>query len=487
MNLFNRLLGAGQNGDTQTVATGLPPFEKIGETLTPNLRALRLAMTVSDQLLSMGVPANSVVSKALDITDTYCQRPVHIDVSSNLLMLSQLRGTEKEPLTLIRPVPQRIVNNMSIQSLQHMIYEIRTGNLSLEMAEERLESIIKNRVTYPQWVIMMGNAGIAAGVSLMFTHNWRIVLVSFVIAMGVDRLLYLLYRNAIPSFFSQIAASTVITLAAAVIFLLSRNGFDFFDGMNPTLIVVGGIVMLVSGLAIVGAFQDAIEEYYLTATSRILKVSMLTVGIVIGILIGLYTARKLGIGIAVSPNPLQVNDLPFLVAGGVIIAACYAIATQTHVRAIAVVGVVAAGSLAITHFARELGVSVVPASGIAATFVGLAAVGLSRFWRTPSSGIIAAGIVPLVPGLALYNGLMQLVNYPPGDPLFYRGLGTLFTALAIAVSIAAGASFGSLIGRPLHQKITHRRNFSPFAKFMKRQLRATVKHQKPFYFRPPKF
>ena len=41
------------------------------EAVTPNLRALRLAMTISDTLLSMGVPAASVVSRALDVTAAY--------------------------------------------------------------------------------------------------------------------------------------------------------------------------------------------------------------------------------------------------------------------------------------------------------------------------------------------------------------------------------------------------------------------------------
>ena len=58
-------------------------IEKIDETLTPNMRALRLVMNMSDHLLSMGTPANSVVHMALGVTDTYCKRKVHIDVSFN--------------------------------------------------------------------------------------------------------------------------------------------------------------------------------------------------------------------------------------------------------------------------------------------------------------------------------------------------------------------------------------------------------------------
>lgn len=457
-----------------SIQAALPQFEKFGENLTPNLRALRLAMTSSDILLSMGVSANSVVSKALDITETYCQRPVHIDINSNLIMLSQLRGIDKEPLTLIRPVAPRDVNNMTIQSVQRLIYDISQGTYTLDEAEEKLEDILKKPKKYPWWVVMIGNAGIATGVSLMFTTSWRVILTTFVMGMCVDRLLALFAKRLLPSFFRQILAATFVTLTAALLALLAREGVEFFVGMNPTLLVVGGIVMLVAGLVIVGAIQDAIEEYYLTATSRLLKVAMLTTGIVIGILIGLYAARKLGFGIAVSPDPLVASPLQFQLLGAMVVSAAYALSTQTYYRAVVWAGVIGAVAVSVAFYAREWGISMIPASGIAAVFIGFMAVILARLWKTPSSGLISAGIVPLVPGLALYTGLMQLINYPPGDPLFARGLGTLFSAVATALAIAAGASFGSMIGRPLHHKITHSRNAVSFTGLMRRRLKVSV-------------
>lgn len=132
MKWWPRLRAAKEDSQDELHAA-FPKFEKIGETLTPNLRALRLAMTASDILLTMGVSANSVVSKALDITETYCKRAVHIDINSNLIMVSQLRGIENEPLTLIRPVTPRDTNNMTIQSVQRLIFLIRSGKYDLEV------------------------------------------------------------------------------------------------------------------------------------------------------------------------------------------------------------------------------------------------------------------------------------------------------------------------------------------------------------------
>lgn len=458
------------------VAAQPQEIEKVGETLTPNMRALRLAMTMADQLLSMGVPANSVVMRVLDVTETYCQRPVHVDISANLLMLSQLRGIEKEPLTLIRPVALRDINYMTIQSIQNLIYEISKGNHTLDQAEVLLDQILVSPRKFPWWAVMLGNASIVAGVTLMYTTSWRVILTTFCIGIVIDRLLALLVRNGIPLFFRQIAAALSITLIAAAINYLNIIGVDFFQGFNPTLLVVGGVVMLVAGLVIVGAIQDAIDEYYVTAGARLMKVIMQTIGIVVGILVGLYLARKAGIGIVVSAEPLTVMAMQYHVAGAIIASAGYALAGQTRRRAIAGVGIIGGGGLIImSNLVGWLGITTVVASGLAALFIGLAAAFISRFWRTPSIGIISGAIVPLVPGLMLYNGLMQVVQYPPGHPNFFEALGTLFTAAAVALTIAAGASFGAMVGRPLRQNLVQARNAKPFAEFMRRQL--GVKHR----------
>jgi uncharacterized membrane protein YjjP (DUF1212 family) len=449
--------------------------DKAGHTLTPNLRALRLAMTASDLLLSMGVAANSVVSKALDITDAYCDQPASITITYNLLYISQIRGFEDEPLTLVRPIPARAVNNMTVQAVQRLIYEIRTGKLTLSEAEARMDKILNHPANYPTWVPRLANIAIAPTVVLMYSTNWIVIALTALAAMVVDAIVTVLGRRLTVPFFKQAAASAFVTLFAAIVAWLARHGVESFVGIHPTLIVVGGIFLLISGLAIVGAVQDALEEYYLTATARLLRVTLLTMGIVAGILFGTYIAQKLHIGIAVSSDPLALTSLHFQILGGGLAAMAQALATQTRLRAVLWGGIVGGSSLAIMYASTKLGISLVAATGVAALYVGFVASVSSRLWRTPSSGIIACGILPLVPGVTLYTGLMQLVNYPPGHPLFMLGVGSMFSTLSAALAIAIGASLGSLLGRPLHRHITPRRNIEPFIDFMRQQIHSDRK------------
>ena len=47
---------------------------------------------------------------------------------------------------------------------------------------------------------------------------------------------------------------------------------------------------------------------------------------------------------------------------------------------------------------------------------------------------------------------MGVVEYPPSDPQFMYALAILARAVAIGLAVAAGASFGNMIGRPLRRR-----------------------------------
>jgi uncharacterized membrane protein YjjB (DUF3815 family) len=83
---------------------------------------------------------------------------------------------------------------------------------------------------------------------------------------------------------------------------------------------------------------------------------------------------------------------------------------------------------------------------------------VARRSHTPGFGLIAAAILPLVPGLSLFTGLLQAVGTlgQPGD-LAASGV-TLLQALGVAVGIAAGATLGTYLGRPVKEQLRRIRN-----------------------------
>ena len=69
---------------------------------------------------------------------------------------------------------------------------------------------------------------------------------------------------------------------------------------SPSLVVISGIVMLLAGLSVMGAAQDALDGYYVTAGARGLEVMMMTLGIAVGVAVVIGIGRTLGVSMEAS-------------------------------------------------------------------------------------------------------------------------------------------------------------------------------------------
>jgi uncharacterized membrane protein YjjB (DUF3815 family) len=102
-------------------------------------------------------------------------------------------------------------------------------------------------------------------------------------------------------------------------------------------------------------------------------------------------------------------------------------------------------ALYITLLLRDAGVGAIPASGVAAAGVGTSGHN-SAYAPFISQTIvtITAGIIPLVPGLTLYSGLMYIAQSTPDTATFNLGVDLVVRAILIAIVVATGAAFGKL-------------------------------------------
>lgn len=425
-------------------------LEKFNEELTPNMRALRLVLAISEKLLAMGVSARDIVHMAQGVTETYCRRPVHLDISSTLITVSQDRGLDREPLTLVRTIVMESVNYQTIQALQVLSREIRDRHIPLKDAEEHLDSILNPEKKRSLGVLALAGGLVSAGVVVMYGGSLQMTLGALIIGTLSTLLMRGLWHIGVSVFFTQILVALGVTLTASTIAWLNVQ-FDW--SINPTLIVISGIVLLVAGMMIVGAFQDAIDEYYVTANARLLRVLMATSGIVVGVAIGLHLATRLNVSFPATPDRLTLVDGYTQYIGAAIVAAAFAIGNHAPFFGTIIAGVVGAAGWTLFQLLTDSGWDVVVASGTAAAAIGLVAVFMSRLWRIPSLAIIGAGIVPLVPGLSLYNGLMGTISQPLADPDFFIAINNLIRAVMIGFAVAVGASFGNIVGRPIRRKV----------------------------------
>ena len=310
---------------------------------------------------------------------------------------------------------------------------------------------------------MLGNAGVGVGVVLLFSTSWPVLLITLVSGCLLDRLLVALERIRVPPFFSQCAGAAMMTLVAIGAAAAGRGGVAVLSGVDPTLIVVGGIVMLVTGMTVVGAMQDAIDQFYVTASARLLEVAVLTAGIVVGIIAILQLMRQVGASAMISPNPVGLGPLGTQFLGVGILCAGFAVWAYADLATIALAVVMGVLSWAGYTASAAIGAGEVPANAIGALAAAFTATLVIRRSSIPGFALISAALLPLVPGLSLYNGLLQLVGTLPGrgDPA--AGAATLFVAVSVALGIASGATLGTYLGRPIANQLRRIRPWRPRA------------------------
>jgi uncharacterized membrane protein YjjP (DUF1212 family) len=415
---------------------------------------LDLAMRVGDALLTAGMSANDVVVLMLRITRAYGMRRVHVDLTYTSISASYYPDSGGPPTTSLRIVQGEVVDYTRVRRLDRLCIAIE-GGLSLNEAVAAFDRIRAAPRPYPRIVSTLGNAAVGPAVSLLFTTSWKVMLITFLTNLALDRILTGLDRRRVPPFFQNFAAAGLVTGVAAGITYAGKHGVAFFAGVDPTLVVVGGIILLVAGMMIVGAVQDAIDEFYVTASARVLEVVLRTSGIVAGIAVGLRVAQQVGAPLTISARPVALGPVGYTIAGAALIAACYALWAYADAITIALAAVMALLGWMTYTTMRELNAGDILANASGALVAALVTTLLVRRTSVPGFGLTSAALLPLVPGLALYNGLLQLVGTSPDTADPSAGGAALLLAFGVALGIGAGASLGTFLGRPIAEQLRH--------------------------------
>jgi uncharacterized membrane protein YjjP (DUF1212 family) len=291
-------------------------------------------------------------------------------------------------------------------------------------------------------------ATVAAGVAALFGGTWFIMALSFVTAAAVDRVQRWLSRRGIAAFFTQIAGGAIPTIVAVGLFAAISAGVPGLPKISPSLVVASGVVVLLAGMSVVGAAQDAIDGYYVTAGARAFEVLVLTLGIVAGIGGILALAQWAGVSMQITGASQLSTNTVVQVFAAMVVSGAFAVSAYAGPRA-AFYSTITGGLGWLTYLgAMHAGMGPVVANGLGALVAGFVSQLVASRLRVPALALTMAGIVPLLPGLVVYQGLFEIVRRTSGDGLS-TGLTTLLVAAGIGMGLAAGVSMGTYLARPL--------------------------------------
>jgi uncharacterized membrane protein YjjP (DUF1212 family) len=399
--------------------------------------ALGLALRIGESMLAIGASAADVTATVLRVAAAYGLTNCQVDVTFTSLVVSYDRENAV-PLTAMRTVRRRGMDYTRLQRITNLARAVGAGGLDIEEAHRRLDRVVSAPPTYRRTVHALGWSGVAGSLGFLLGGGWLVALIAALTTALIEQSMRMLDRRGLPLFFQQVAGAA---LATGVAVLLVAWDVD----VRSSLVVAAGIVVLLAGLSLVGAAEDAISGFPVTAAARAFEVVTLTAGIVVGIAGVLDLAQRARLPLdVVHASP---STAPFAVglAASAGIAGFWALASHARPRAIGLAAM--AGALAWTTFwaASGLGSGPAVASGIAAVAIGFCGELLTERLQIPPMLVAVCGIVPLLPGLAIYRGLFAIVV----EADIQGGLAALVGASAVGLALAAGVALGEYLGRPV--------------------------------------
>lgn len=410
-------------------------------------KVLDLTIRLAEVMLSSGSGTADIVATAQDVASAYQLSDCVVDITFSTIIVSALPTADSPPLTIVRSVRHRATDYTRLAELDKLVRRITSGGVTVDEAHEAMDVLSERPHPYPRWLATVYWAGFALGIAMLLGGNWLVCILAALTSAVIDRIGRLLNRAGTPFFFQHAAGAAIATLVAVAAYR--------FAGQGPTALVATGIVVLLSGMTLVGSVQDALTGHMVTAVGRLGDALFLTAGIVVGIVAGLKIATLAGItielhvdatqSIIVPTDPLQIGIAVF---GAALAGICLTLACYAPPRSVVAAGVAAGAAQAVLIALGHAQFGAVLSTGIASVGVGLFATVTSIRRQAPVLVTATAGITPLLPGLAVFRS----VFYFAVDERFLDGIAQLMSAVAIALAIGSGVVMGELLGSPLRYR-----------------------------------
>ena len=412
-----------------------------------------LALRVGTLLLAGGAPTEDVEAAIFAVGTAVGLGVFEVDITYKSIVISVAASDGRPALTDMRVVRGRSMHFARVAAAHRLVLDLAEGRIAPHEAEQRLAQIEHLRRPYPRWFVIVAFGGLSSAITVQLGGGVHTAWIAFLTAVLTGVVGSRMARMRTPTFFVNLVLAFGASLVAVLV-TANQEHLGALDIKTP-LVIVGGIIALLPGMTLMVASQEAIGSFAVTAAARFVELMFATIGIVSGVLLGLVLADVFDVAmqVAVRPDANALRATAAALAAG--IAAAFAAVTYQSPIKLAVTGGLLAGASYFVYLwvnewietaAKQSGADGVGAStpavatAAAAILIGFLSAVLASRQKVPPVLLTAAGIIPLLPGLAVYQGLLALSQDEIVD-----GLRSLIQAAAVAIALAAGVLLGKLL------------------------------------------
>jgi len=418
----------------------VPPEDAAARSL--NL-TLDFCLRVGEMLLSSGAGAADVLVTIQALARHFGINQPEIDVTFTSLSMSSQHHPEDPPVVAIRQVKQRDIDYEDLTQVDHLVQHVLAGQIDLTEARRWLARIVSSGHHTPRGAITIGWGFMCAAVALQLGGDWTVLSIAFVSAVCIDQMQLVMARRRLPFFYQQVAGGAVATLLA-----VTADGVGI--PIDTSLVVTANIIMLLAGIGFMGALQDALSGFYITANARLLEAVLATAGIIAGVSVGLSFADLVGVDVGpLVPGRTGWEGVTVTAVGSALAAAAFAFASYAPRRVLLPIAAIAGVAMVIFQAIEAQDFDRPWAAGVGAFFVGLVSYGVAGRVGVPPLVVVVSAVIPMLPGLSIYRGLSLLAD---GGSFASLGLLEMITAASVAISLAAGVLLGEYVAQPVKRE-----------------------------------
>lgn len=400
---------------------------------------LDFALKLGETMFRFGAGALEVETSIIVVTQAFGVHETEVDITNQSIALNYA-PSGKTPYSLHRVVRSWSQNYAGLALLHQLVTGVSSGEMDRDSAQQRLADIRHKPKPFAPWLSILASGIFAAaftayiGASLI---GAGVALVSTMLLIGTVNLMG---KARIPEFFSIMAGGFIATVIALVLYTLHVP-------LAPSLVVAGGIMLLLPSGRFVSAMQDAINGFPVSAAGRFVSAVLVFAGLMAGIIAAVVFSSILGVpeldlaNEAVSSHPIWLLGILVVVA-----TAADGIFDQSAWRLLLPTALVSLVGFLVFVGAEALGTGPRLTPGIAAVAIGALGRYVALRLGAPQLVVAVPGILFLLPGLSIFR---SMYNIAMNSGAMMDGMIGLFDASAVIMAIAAGVVLGDTIARPL--------------------------------------
>ena len=445
--VFNKLMATEQptTGSASIVdrLAGTPyqnPVQADRPVEADELATINFVLDLGEALFRYGAGALEVETSILAVSQAFGMKNTDVDITNQSISLNWA-PEGKIPYSRVRVVRSWSNNFKALAAVHQLVTDIIAGRLTRAEAEQQLNELIRESKTYPRWMVTLAGAVFAS----LFASFLGAPLLDAATGFGATLLVLwirrLLTTWRVPEFFTLAAGGFTATAIAMAAFMLDAN-------VTPSMVVAGGLMILLPSARIVSAIQDGINGFPLTSAGRLVSSMIAFGGMTAGIMTAVVLADLFGApAIEVAEGLTRIYHPTVMVALVFFAAVAAGIVEQSRWRMLIPTGVVSALGFSAYYAGELVGLEERFTPMIGATVVGALGRVVALRMGAPQLVVAVPAMMFMLPGLMIFRGMYQIAIENSAS-FMMAGLYQLLNAMIIIMAIAAGIVLGDVLMRP---------------------------------------